>query len=169
MSIKRSAKRIFGDIISDRLFNDELFPDVDHTSGLLANLCEDYVRENIINSGWEDQRFVNEYDCLCAKLAYNLDTSDYLIEKIKNGEIIIEELPGLSSEKLNPDINRAIREMIEIRKKQKIQKKYTTAYTCPKCKQNKCTSDIQQILNPDEPPTIKIQCENCMYRWSRTG
>jgi len=88
----------------------------------------------------------------------------------KNAALIIEKymfsLPNIASMtpyQLNPECNKDIMDLYNKRLKEKIEKKYSTMYTCNRCKSNKCSIKEQQIRRFDEGKTVFITCSNCQH------
>lgn len=121
----------------------------------------------------DDSVFNRYYKSIVYRIICNLrfdkkdENSYYLVKAIVNKKININNIAKLDSTILNPLKNLTLVRTINVRKKQRIKKKYTTKYTCPLCKQNKCTSVDKQLRGLDEGVTHIITCENefCGHTW----
>lgn len=92
--------------------------------------------------------------------------SDFLKNSIKDKSINPEELCSLSPEELDPDTYQNIikkKELIELKKNSN---STTDAYTCKKCKNNKCNVTERQTRAGDEPATVYISCVECGYTFT---
>lgn len=74
-------------------------------------------------------------------------------------------LGKMKPDELNPLLNKHYLKHIELRKQQKIDRKFSTTRTCPKCK-NKETHEWEiQVRRADEGGTLTVECIKCEYRW----
>lgn len=122
---------------------------------------------------WSEARFVHRYSTECYRVLANLGNnlfifSDYLSSKLASGEIKPTEVAELTSEELDPEASREEREAIEIRKRQKVEKKYTERYTCPRCKSKKAEySESGATRSLDEISTFAMRCLVCDHTWQK--
>ena len=122
---------------------------------------------------WTDSRFLNLYSMVCAKVMYNLDhtscvNSTYLIESIIDGSIDPRGISDLTNQTLCPASSKVERETIELRQRQKITQKVSTAFICGKCGGNQTTFIKYQGRAADEDNTMKIQCVQCGHSWKKS-
>jgi DNA-directed RNA polymerase subunit M/transcription elongation factor TFIIS len=92
----------------------------------------------------------------------------YLLDKILDRSIPIEEIPEMTPQKIFPEHWKALQD------KQKAQDEFlylkkpeaaTDEFKCSKCKQRKCTYYELQTRSIDEPMTKFIRCLVCENRW----
>jgi DNA-directed RNA polymerase subunit M/transcription elongation factor TFIIS len=76
------------------------------------------------------------------------------------------DVGGLSNVQLNPLINREFTDEIKKREAQKYSEKYSTMYTCFKCKGKKTKEQEVQKRSLDEGGTLIVTCLICGNRWS---
>lgn len=92
--------------------------------------------------------------------------SNYLKDSIKNKTIKPENICDMQPEDLDPETYTNIikkKELIELKKKNN---GTTDAYTCKKCKNNKCSVTERQTRAGDEPATVFITCVECGYTFT---
>lgn len=70
-----------------------------------------------------------------------------------------------SSRELNPYINQALLDELEVRASQGIAQKFSTMYKCGKCDQRKTRSYDLQTRSGDEGYTTFINCLVCGHTW----
>lgn len=74
---------------------------------------------------------------------------------------------GATMQKICPSVLRAERDMIELRKQQKIDLKTSNIYKCKKCNMSQTLVREMQTRSSDEAPTLAIQCTNCGHCWTQ--
>lgn len=92
--------------------------------------------------------------------------STFLKDSIKNKTIDPTNICNLQPEEIDPDTYNDIikkKELIELKKKNN---GTTDAYTCKKCKNNKCSVTERQTRAGDEPATVFITCVECGYTFT---
>lgn len=130
-------------------------------------------KKNFISCNWTEPKFIYRYSTECYRVLANLGdnlfiTSDYLPQKLASGDIKPIEVAKLTSEELFPEGSREEREIIELRKKQKVEKKYTERYTCPRCKSKKAEySESGATRALDEATTLALRCLICDHTWQK--
>lgn len=90
----------------------------------------------------------------------------HLKNLIKNKKVKPEHICELAPEELDPETYTDIikkKELIELKKKNN---GTTDAYTCKKCKNNKCSVTERQTRAGDEPATVFITCVECGYTFT---
>lgn len=110
------------------------------------------------------------YKTIMQKILMNLDpecsiNNTYLIKNIINNRIDIQNLCFYESNILFPSKNFEIYQKVKDRTNIVIEKKFTTLYTCGKCKEKKCTYQAVQLRSADEGCNLKIECTNCNHCW----
>lgn len=106
-------------------------------------------------------------------MALNPDStlkSNYLIDILKSREWTradIEQLVNMPIHKYAPEGTNKLYELIERQKKNTIEMRFSSMYTCPKghCQSKKIKIFEQQIRASDEPTTITGLCADCQHRW----
>lgn len=133
----------------------------------IYNKTIDESIEKTIIKKWTNYLFVQLYlDRL--KYVYFILQNKNIVNKINEGTIKSYEIAYKSHQDLYPE---KWESQIE-NKKQRIENKYfpkieasTDAYTCRKCKTNRCTYYQVQIRSADEPMTTFVTCVDCGTRW----
>lgn len=95
-----------------------------------------------------------------------LNYSKILVQRIKDNEIDASNIAFLKVEELHPEKYEKIlkkRSIVEAKKKNKAT---TTAFKCPKCKNNKTEVEEKQTRAADEPATLFITCTVCGHEWT---
>ena len=131
---------------------------------ILFNKSLDKYVDEYINSIQIPEQF--KKDIITNKindLTYNLNANNYIIEKIKNKEIDIKDLPYLDPSELNPEYWKKIKERKEHIEHKKNNMATTDLYECKKCKQRKSVTWQLQTRSADEPMTTFVRCVNCGF------
>lgn len=116
--------------------------------------------------------FCGRYSVQCYKTIANVDPDSSvggteLVQELVRGTIKPENVVNLTNFELCPRASKKERDVIELRQKQKYEKKVCTMYTCDKCKQANTDAVEYQGRSADEPSTWSITCNNCGNRWTR--
>lgn len=116
---------------------------------------------------WDNKYFVNIYMSKLWTIFCNLKNEE-IINQIKSGEILPQQLPFMSHQEMNPKqwkalIDKKIK-MDESKFNQKMEAS-TDMFTCRKCKSKKCTYYEMQTRSADEPSTIFVTCLDCGKNW----
>lgn len=132
--------------------------------------CEHAEKMNIPKN-WSNDSFIRLYNSTTFKIQKHIANSSQLVDRIVSGNIKLESMGSMKSHGLFPEKTADIYKMIEHRKKQKINKKYSTQHECFKCGGRKTTETEIQARSLDEGSTLIIQCEmdNCSNRWTLTS
>lgn len=86
-------------------------------------------------------------------------------------EYLINDLASCARLAATPSRELANSEYCEIEAKIKLQQsqivevKYSTQYTCPKCRKRQCSIQEVQLRSFDEGANISAKCVNCDYKW----
>jgi len=123
---------------------------------------------------WESSAFIGRYSALCYKVLANLDSgssvgSEYLTDMIISSDIDPRAVGELSSATLFPEGSAEERNIIAIRREQKIQEKFSEKYKCSKCHARKCVWYGVQTRGLDEPEDKHCRCLECGHQWKEGG
>lgn len=150
------------------------------------------AQERHIQVSWQDQVFFEIYSNISYNVKVNLDiessvnkshnekTQTYLASKMY--EFLIhshtqgdselapnllnpESLGAASSVDLNPHINQAYLDEIDLRNQQGIVMKFSQMYRCGRCGKRKARVREIQSASLDEGSTLFITCIGCGNRW----
>jgi DNA-directed RNA polymerase subunit M/transcription elongation factor TFIIS len=120
-----------------------------------------------------DPAFAKIYAAYYMRLIMNLDPtsslgSRYLLDGLYSGRYLdMHAIAGMSSAEMNPEATREIREMLELRLRQKVDVKFSEAYLCRRCGARKATINETQNRAADEQSTINLECLACGYKWRK--
>ena len=115
---------------------------------------------------WDNPTFIQIYINHLRSIYFNLKPA--LLEKIKNGEILAQQVPFMTHQELQPEKWAKLIESKIKRDKSKFENHVeasTDTFTCRKCKSNKCSYYQLQTRSADEPMTIYVTCLSCDNRW----
>ncbi len=126
--------------------------------------------ELLIFQSWENEKFVYLYYLTCNKITKNLDIesevcSDYLINLIINDQININKIGSMTSEDLNPEKSKSIKQNINIRNNQEIKEKTSILYSCKNCGKKEVTIKEYQGRSLDEGTNLSLSCQFCKFSW----
>ena len=118
---------------------------------------------------WKSSEFIRIYNFKCGiflkLLKKNSQTSmqygNILMGKILKKEIDINNIGYLSEKEICPISQEKEKNLIDLRLSQKIEKKSSNLYKCPKCHERSCEYIIQQRRASDEAPTTVCTCLVC--------
>lgn len=99
----------------------------------------------------------------------NIWDSDVPWEKIMQyiPSIDPREIAYLNGHEINPTRSQKYLDEIELREKQKINRKFTTQFACPQCNVRRATFKSVQSRGLDEDNTLYILCDNCGHTWKK--
>ena len=126
--------------------------------------------DTLICRRWDTQ-FKEIYYRHCATVKYYIDSessfSTYLLGGIKNNTIKPADIGFMTEKDLCPSAFESESKIIEIRVNQKIDRKVSNLFKCPKCKLNKVTYEEYQSRSLDEAPDYLCECLNpvCGHRF----
>lgn len=115
----------------------------------------DYIKEN--NLG--DDNYENIYNFKKACLEREITRNPQILK-----EIAI--LPYLMPWQLNPEHWQEILERQRIKEEKMANITYSDVYTCPKCKQKKCITQIFANRAADEALAVLVSCKNCYHTFT---
>lgn len=130
-------------------------------------------KERVVQLSWKNNIFKNMYLSKIRAIYSNLKEDSYienknLKEKVKKGEIKIEDLPKLSAYDIFPENWKDIIEAKIKRDKLKYELKpeaMTDMFKCRKCSSRSCSYYEMQTRSSDEPMTQFITCLDCGNHW----
>ena len=139
----------------------------------IYNYMISYSKENNITRKWDNPIFFNLYFSKIRSICLNLNKesfikNEYLIDKIKKGDIKGEDVAKLSVYDINPNNWKKIIDEKMKRDKIKYELKpeaMTDQYKCRKCGSRKCSYYEMQTRSADEPMTQFFTCIDCDNRW----
>ena len=141
----------------------------------IYNYMISYSKENNIARKWDNPIFFNLYFSKIRSICLNLNLksfikNNYLIDKIKNGDIKGEDIAKLSVYDINPNNWKDLLDEKIKRDKIKYELKpeaMTDQYKCRRCGSRKCSYYELQTRSADEPMTQFITCLDCKNNWKQ--
>lgn len=132
-----------------------------------------YAKTHKFSCKWSERAFLQHYAAKARTVWINLNSETYvgntlLIERVKAGEILPQNLAFMRPDELMPE---NWRDLIEKRYKkdkmlQDLEKSGATdQFKCRKCGKRQCKFYEMQTRSADEPMTVFITCINCGNRW----
>jgi transcription elongation factor S-II len=139
---------------------------------ILSAALADAVNKNVIKH-FDNKLFHLCYMAAARRIITNLDTksyvnNDYLIKKIKKGDLQIEHLATMSHVDYAPNAYAEFRERQQLREQQQLEGNKAMAtdmFKCGRCNKRETTFYELQTRSADEPMTKFISCVNCGNRW----
>jgi transcription elongation factor S-II len=121
---------------------------------------------------WENAMFKNRYRTKFLSLQFNMkDPNNFLVDRLKSGEINVTDVTYLHPWELNPYGLYAVTKQklhMEHLHKEAVNDtgdNYEGIFKCGKCKSKKTTYYQMQTRSADEPMTTFVTCVNCNNRW----
>lgn len=134
------------------------------------NATIDECEKSKIRRNWRDKAFVSRYSIYCEQVLSNLNkNSNYLANKILNGEIPAGDVWSMTAYEMCPQASQELHDNINTRKGQIIEKKFTDKITCRDCGKRQISYAEAQYLAGDESSTINYECLVCKKTWSKRG
>ena len=136
------------------------------------NSTIEYADDNNIPCNWHNELFIKKYTITTYKVQANLiirdSDSNYLMDNLISKSISAISVGKMKSRQLCPSKSKHLYDIIDVRKKQRIIKKYSKQYKCGKCGKRKTTFYEKQLRSLDEGSTLFITCaiDNCGNSWS---
>lgn len=139
----------------------------------IFRFCLDDAKRKHVRAVWENSEFQTLYDIQIRRILSNMDAKSYvgnarLLERFKDGEFKIWEIPYMTYQDLCPEkwVELSEREMKrEARMLEVDTSMATDMFRCSRCGKRQCTYYEQQTRSADEPMTIFIRCINCSKQW----
>jgi DNA-directed RNA polymerase subunit M/transcription elongation factor TFIIS len=174
-ALRRSKLRMFSECLNEtaQYFNAPYmrqFEIIDRLERSCLNEAIILCKAASVDATWSNDRFVDAYHALCAKVAANIDASSSvnnvkLINDILSDQVVIENIPAMSSVELFPDKYSEIHARIEQSANATFSVTESKRYKCPKCRVNSCTILSVQTRSLDEPATLRASCIACGFNW----
>ena len=144
--------------------------------GVLRQTIRQIINHGINGRTWKDPVVKEVYSAVFHKVYRNLVPSENdqsvnnpkLLELVKNGTIIPEDVATMDPSKLWPEKWRDMEEariMRQIATLETTSEAATNLFLCRKCKNRKCVYTEVQTRSADEPMTTFICCLVCGNRW----
>ena len=140
------------------------------------NSTVDYCTNSGTPPAWNNKLFLNKYSSEIYRIVANLDPTSSctsangnssLFDLIMSNNIDLNNITHVSSEEMNPEISREIRETIAKRKEQVLVKKISKQHTCSRCKKKETEVLRYQGRSADEDSNFSIRCIHCLHTWRR--
>jgi len=134
----------------------------------IYNFTIDYGSKNKIPLNWSSDLFQECYLSKARSVYLNMSRKNYLIDKIKNKEIIPHEIADMKPHKLDPECWEGIIEAEMNRNKaayEVTKVAMTDQIVCGKCKGRKISYYELQTRSADEPVTTYMSCLTCGNKW----
>tara|TARA_B110001469_G_C9643523_1_gene324344 strand:- start:513 stop:1040 length:528 start_codon:yes stop_codon:yes gene_type:complete len=141
----------------------------------IYNSVIDLCKLKNINKSWNNKIFIDLYLSKIRSIYSNIDANSYIkndtfLNRIKCGDINIEEIAKLSVHDIFPDNWKYIMEIQSKRDKIKYELKpeaMTDTFKCNRCGSRETSYYEVQTRSADEPMTQFITCLNCNARWKQ--
>ena len=141
-------------------------------SMILTNAITD-ARAKFVVKHFENSLFQVCYMNAARRLLSNLNPNSYVkntafIERIKQGQIAIEDLATMNSMDYSPELYSDLRNRMELREQHLLEGNKSMAtdmFKCGRCHKRETTYYELQTRSADEPMTKFINCLNCGNRW----
>lgn len=124
--------------------------------------CSTYINLNNINQIYTETTYRTKSNELLRSLCSD---NDYLINALKTGEILVEDLPYIKPQILNKKVWDPIVKRLDYIEFKKNNMATTDNYECYKCRQSKCYVYQAQTRSADEPMTTFVTCTVCGNHW----
>jgi len=122
-----------------------------------------------ITCSWKIKDFYSMYCERCGTIAVLLKQKSTVPSKLAmniiNGTIDPTKIGSMDETELNTSALQKEREIVEKRLNQKLDIKTSNIYTCPRCKEKKCTYEVVQRRAADEAPDTICTCTACGYKF----
>jgi DNA-directed RNA polymerase subunit M/transcription elongation factor TFIIS len=156
MSIDKDYKNNFINKLIKLNINKKIAENIENA---INNFCNNYTQTNnipyLIQSIYETK--------MTEILSYLELKNSYLLNAINTNNIIIDDIPNLNPDQLNPEQFEDIKKQQNLKEAKSNSKKGTTAFPCPKCKKSNSKLTEKQMRSGDEPPTTFITCLECHH------
>ena len=120
-----------------------------------------------INVDWREPRFKLRYSAYLYDIMHDLEMSKDLFTKVANNIIPPKQLANMSPFERNPSMSQRERDVINDRRNQRIEIKYSETDVCPRCHEKKVQFYEKQTKSGDEAADIKLRCDACGHHWTR--
>lgn len=146
----------------------QLVKDIERSAyNTVVQLCEQ--RDPTVMRSWDNPIFLSYYRERIAVLYGAFNVRGQLVKKfglgfvrkVLLGEIAPARIGKMTSHDIHPEGYRKEQNIIDVRRKQRVNEKVSTLFRCPVCKVKRCTYREVQDRSPDEPTSIYCTCQNC--------
>ena len=137
--------------------------------------CED--SEDSYRRQWDSRMFISVYSARCGVVAQNLDPKGsvaatcrklgsqnkniWALDHLADGSWKPENLGAMTATELCPLAGKEERTKVSRRLEQKVDKKTSSLFACPRCHARNCTYRQVQIGAADEIGTFMCECQEC--------
>ena len=168
-NLRRSMLLLLADIIEDSTNALTLERKTDIIIRIEKSVYNKIISMKLYKTLW-CCNFEYQYRLYLNRISKNMDiTSEvndsYLIDKIVNDEIDIDNIASLNAALLCPEKNNIIIEKINTRLSQKTIVKTSSMYTCRNCKKKEVSIKEVQLRRIDEATSISATCNFCGTSW----
>jgi len=159
---------------------DSVIEDIDISTSLEESIFN-WTKNELIKRGEviesSSDMFKKLYLNKSIQIYYNINPDSSIqntsfLEKIKNGEIDLENIPKMTPQEIFPkhweklqEKQKATDEFLYLKKPEAA----TDEFKCSRCKERKCTYYELQTRSIDEPMTKFVRCLVCDHRWRIAG
>lgn len=159
---------------------DSVIEDIDISTSLEESIFN-WTKNELIKRGEviesSSDMFKKLYLNKSIQIYYNINPDSSIqntsfLEKIKNGEIDLENVPKMTPQEIFPkhweklqEKQKATDEFLYLKKPEAA----TDEFKCSRCKERKCTYYELQTRSIDEPMTKFVRCLVCDHRWRIAG
>ncbi len=132
--------------------------------------CVDECVRDSVRVTFCHAQFVKRYSAITCLVGAHLTkhgsvNSHGFVHRLIHGMISPFDVARMTSEQLCPDVGVAERAIIMARLMQKLEKKISRVYTCPKCHENRTIMRDYQSCSGDEARSTSIKCVKCGHTW----
>ena len=133
---------------------------------------ERIVAENNTSTNNADGSFLNTYSRCTSRISAHLDTPidandrDCLPHRLLCGTVNIATIGEINDAELYPQQTARVRELHELQLRQKVTKKTSSNFKCPKCHKKNVTIEKVQYRCLDEPANYRAECVQCHHNWT---
>jgi DNA-directed RNA polymerase subunit M/transcription elongation factor TFIIS len=159
-------------ILLGSMLNCERFRNLDHrTQNSMVKKIETSCFNTTITKAsedgvpctWENTLFHEMYSHTVydKSVELNVSNNEWFIQQILDSKIAPTKVGDMTPEEMNPDANREIMNIINLRKAQVIVDKTSAMYECEKCLRRKAIITTVQTRSADEAKDIYVNCQFC--------
>jgi DNA-directed RNA polymerase subunit M/transcription elongation factor TFIIS len=165
---RNSCVKILNKIINDEIISRNIEKNIYNS---VIEIC----KNKNITKNWNNKIFIDLYLSKIRSIYSNINSKSYIkntkfLDRIKSGEININNIGKLSVHDIFPDNWKYIMEVQSKRDKIKYELKpeaMTDTFKCNRCGSRETSYYEVQTRSADEPMTQFITCLNCNARWKQ--
>lgn len=132
-------------------------------TNILTDAVSQYVKEYIDSIQVPEQLYNSILINKMNDILFNLKNNENLMNKIRNNEIKLNDLPYIDPIDLNPSLWEKIKERKDHIQFKKNNRATTDLYLCKKCNSRKAITWQLQTRSADEPMTTFVKCQVCGF------